>query len=221
MLLAVDTSTPRTGLALYDGARVAGVLVWDHPARQTGSLAPAAAELLARAGLSVRDLAALGVALGPGSFTGLRVGLAFVKGLAYARQIPLVGVPTLDATAAAQPPRDLPLAAALPAGRGRLAVAWYEVREGRWQARGPARVMTAEELAGAIEQPTLVCGEFTAEQRALLARGPAILPPPALAERRPEVLAMLAWERWQARPGGDDPSALAPIYLHIAEPLPA
>ena len=62
------------------------------------------------------------MALGPGSFTSLRVGLAFVKGLALARHLPIIGIPTLDVVAAAQEVRDLPLAAVLQAGRGRFSL---------------------------------------------------------------------------------------------------
>ena len=97
MLLAVDTSTAQLGLALYDGATVAAELTWTSRARHTVELAPALSGLMSRVGLSMSDLSALAVALGPGSFTSLRVGLAFVKGLALARKLPIIGVPTLDA----------------------------------------------------------------------------------------------------------------------------
>ena len=59
--------------------------------------------------------------LGPGSFTGLRIGLALAKGMALARHLPVIGVPTLDILAAAQPVREENLVAILLAGRGRLA----------------------------------------------------------------------------------------------------
>ncbi len=118
MLLAVDTSTAQLGLALYDGAVVIAELTWTSRARHTVELAPALSGLLDRTGISIKDLAALGVAIGPGSFTSLRVGLAFVKGLALARHLPVIGVPTLDTVAASMPVQDIPLAAVLQAGRG-------------------------------------------------------------------------------------------------------
>jgi tRNA threonylcarbamoyladenosine biosynthesis protein TsaB len=222
MLLAVDTSTNQMGLALYDGAQVIGEFLWHSRHYHTVELAPAVADLFARSGLKVDAIQALAVALGPGSFTSLRVGLAFVKGLALARHLPIVGIPTLDVVAAAQAMRDLPLAAVLQAGRGRLALNWYEAGDIGWQSKGPAQVTTADELAESIQKPTIVCGELTADERQRLARKRVnvVLPSPAACVRRPAVLAELAWERWQAG-AQDDAASLAPIYLHVADPIPS
>ena len=236
MLLAIDTSTAQIGLALYDGATVPGELVWQSRAHHTEQLAPALAGLLERTGLTIDEVKALGVAIGPGSFTSLRVGLAFVKGLALARHLPLIGIPTLDIVAASVPlsdpylsdmlstgpgqPRNL--AAVLQAGRGRLAVGWYKPAGSGWQAYGPATTMTTEELKKKIRKPVIVCGELTAEDRQRLARKykNVILASPAQCVRRPGILAEIAWNRWRA--GKTDAAAsLAPIYLHVAGGLPA
>jgi tRNA threonylcarbamoyladenosine biosynthesis protein TsaB len=179
-------------------------------------LAPALAGLLARTGLSMGELSALGVAIGPGSFTSLRVGLAFVKGLALAQRLPVIGVPTLDAVAASVPAQSIPLAAVIQAGRGRIAVGWYKAGETGWTAEGPARTTSADELAESIHHPTLVVGELNAEERQRLARKRKniLLASPAQSVRRPALLAEIAWERWQA--GRVDAAAtLAPIYLHV------
>ena len=222
MLLAIDTSTKQMGLALYDGAQVIGELLWHSRHYHTVELAPAVAELLTRSGLKIDAVQALGVALGPGSFTSLRVGLAFVKGLALARHLPIIGIPTLDVVAAAQEVRDLPLAAVLQAGRGRLALTWYEAGETGWQTKGTASVTTVDELADSIHKPAIVCGELTADERQRLARKRVnvVLPSPAACVRRPAVLAEMAWERWQAG-AQDDAATLAPIYLHVADPIPS
>lgn len=222
MLLALDTSTAQVGLALYDGTQVIGELFWHSRAHHTSQLAPALVELLARAGVKIDEIKALGVALGPGSFTSLRVGLALAKGLALARHLPMIGIPTLDILAFSQPVRNVPLAAVLQAGRGRLAVGWYRASENGWQAEGPAAVTTADDLAQSISTPTLVCGELTAEDRQRLARKfkNIILASPARCVCRPGILAEIAWQKWQA--GKVDPAAsLAPIYLHLAGGLPA
>jgi tRNA threonylcarbamoyladenosine biosynthesis protein TsaB len=222
MLLAIDTSTRQMGLALHDGVQVIGELLWHSRHYHTVELAPAVADLLSRSGLKMEAIQALGVALGPGSFTSLRVGLAFVKGLALARHLPIIGVHTLDVVAAAQAVRDMPLAAVLQAGRGRLALAWYEAGENKWVSNGPASVTTADELADNINKPTLVCGELTADERQRLARKRVnvLLASPAACVRRPAILAELAWERWQAG-AQDDAASLAPIYLHVADPIPS
>jgi tRNA threonylcarbamoyladenosine biosynthesis protein TsaB len=184
-------------------------------------LAPAVAEALQRCGLNASALRALGVAIGPGSFTGVRIGLALAKGMALAQHIPLVGIPTLDVIAAAQPVQDIPLAAVLQAGRGRLAVRWYRAEAGAWQPQGTFEVLDALTLAERVQQPTQVCGELTEEERQILGRKRklVVLPSPAHSLRRAGFLAELAWRRWQAGQV-DDPVTLAPIYLHIGEPIP-
>lgn len=222
MLLAVDTSTVQIGLALYDGVQIGAETLWRSRHHHTAELAPAVAALLARTGTRATDLEVLGVALGPGSFTSLRVGLAFVKGLALARGLPVAGIPTLDIVAAAQPVQEVPLAAVLQAGRGRLAVGWYAPGEDGWQAQGAPELTTADELAERITRPTLVCGELTAEERGRLARKRVnvLLASPVAGLRRPSVLALLAWERWQSGEA-DQVAALAPVYLHAADPIPS
>ncbi len=222
MLLAIDTSTAQIGLALYDGATVPGELFWQSRAHHTEQLAPALAGLLERVGVTMDSVKALGVAIGPGSFTSLRVGLAFVKGLALARHLPLVGVPTLEIVAASVPLSNRKLAAVLQAGRGRIAVGWYKPTENGWQAEGPALTTTAEELEKKIRKPVVICGELTAEDRQRLARKfkNVRLASPAQCVRRPGILAEIAWDRWQAGKV-DSAAALAPIYLHVAGGLPA
>jgi tRNA threonylcarbamoyladenosine biosynthesis protein TsaB len=221
MLLAVDTSTAQVGLAIYDGSQVISEYAWRSSQRHTVELAPAIFESLKRCGLTMDDIRALGVALGPGSFTSLRVGLSLAKGLALSRHLPLIGIPTLDILAAAQPATRLPLVAVLQAGRSRLAVGWYKSSKNGWQAKVPARVMTLDALMDEIKSPIIVCGELASEERQKLADKVDVhLGSPAQSIRRPAVLAELAWARWQAGQV-DDEARLAPIYLHVAEPIPS
>lgn len=218
MLLAIDTSTRFVGVALYNGAQVLSETVWSSHDYHTVELAPAVEQTLARSGLKVSDLSALAVATGPGSFTGLRIGMALAKGISLARRLPLIGVPTLDILASAQPVMDLPLIAALRAGRGRLAAGRYRAVSGAWEAAGKVELLNAQALSAGISQPTLICGEFTAEERQLLARKRVnvILASPAQSMRRPSYLAELAWARWQSG-DSDDPATLSPFYLQYHE----
>lgn len=220
-LLAVDTSTRQVSLALYDGVQVLSEFIWTSPDFHTVELAPAVANILARTNISPSELGALGVALGPGSFTGLRIGLALAKGLALAQNIPLFGIPTLDALATAQAIQPYPLAAILQAGRGRLAVGWYHEIAGSWKNTGNLEVLTPLDLVERIQSPTVVCGELTDDERRLLSRHKKniMLASPAACVRRASFLAELAWERWQAGQT-DDPASLSPIYLHYNEPIP-
>ncbi len=221
MLLALDTSTRRMGVALYDGTHVLHEMTWASNFHHTVELAPAIDLALSRAGVGAEALTAIGIARGPGSFTSLRTGLALAKGLALARRLPLIGVPSLDFLAAAQPVRHLPLAAVLESGRKRLAVGWYKAERDQWHPVGALELLDVQGLYDRINEPTLICGELNAEARALLKRKRklALLASPALSHRRPGFLAELAWERWQAGQT-DDPVTLAPIYLS-QEDLPS
>ena len=222
MLLAIDTSTRNIGIAVYDGIQVLCENTWTSRDYHTVELAPAIAQTLFRAGIGIQDLKLLAVASGPGTFTGLRIGMAVAKGIALARHIPIIGIPTLDIVAESQPVSPgFTLAAILQAGRGRLAVGWYKVSDGRWVHNPPAEVMDALRLSRLIHEPTIVCGELTEAQQHILARKykNVILASPAHSLRRPAILAELAWKRWQAGEI-DDPATLSPTYLHIGEPIP-
>ena len=223
MLLAVDTSTAQMGLAIYDGSQILSEYAWRSAQgmHHTVELAPAIFESLKRCGLTMEDIQALGVALGPGSFTSLRVGLSLAKGLALSRHLPLIGIPTLDILAAAQPASRLPLVAVLQAGRRRLAVGWYKSSKNGWRTRDSARVVTIDVLADEVQSPVIVCGELTsADRQKLTEKADVHLVSPAGSVRRPAVLAELAWSRWQAGQV-DDQATLAPIYLHVAEAIPS
>lgn len=216
MLLAIDTSTTQTGLAIYDGVQVLTERLWQARSHHSRELAPALIDMLKQSGLTAASLQAVGVAVGPGSFTSLRVGLALAKGLALARGTALLGVPTLDVHAAAIPPAEWKLIAVLQAGRGRLAVGQYRSNLDGWQAVSPPQVMTVEALVASINEDVILCGELTAEERERLGRVQGVrLASPAQSARRPALLAELAWARWQAG-RADSPAVLAPLYLHVA-----
>jgi len=227
MLLAIDTSTRTAGVAVYDGVHVLGEVVWFSQDHHTVELAPVIDLMLSRGGIAASDLKAVAVALGPGSFTGLRIGIALAKGMALGGRLDLVGVPTLDILAAAQPVQEIPLVAVLQAGRGRLAVEWYHVEEAsetvppHWKADGKLQVMDAHALSGKIHMPTFVCGELDADERQVLARKwkNVLLASPAESLRRPSYLAELGWRRWLNRQI-EDPASLSPLYLHIGEAIP-
>jgi tRNA threonylcarbamoyladenosine biosynthesis protein TsaB len=210
--------------------------VWYSKQYHTVELAPALDRLLRVAGQTMDGVEAISVAIGPGSYTALRVGLSLAKGIAVSRGIPIIGIPTLDVLAAAQPEVSMPLAAVLRAGRGRVALGWYKRASssartgslarrngaGMWEARGEVQLTTVDALAKSIEKPTLVAGELTAAERQRLARKKVkvILAAPHLCVRRPSLLAEIGWRRLQSGQV-DDAAALSPMYLHQAEPAPA
>lgn len=221
MLLAVDTSTTTIGIALYDDPSVIAEMQWTTTNHHTVELTTAVEQLMKRSSVKPEQLSLLVVALGPGTFTGLRIGLAFIKGLALALRQPVIGIPTFDYMAAAQPPSENPMAVILPAGRSRLAVGWFSYQDDNWQSTSKPEVMTPEELSEKIAGPTILCGECSAEERQTLGRKwkNALLTSPARSVRHPSMLAEIGWQRWQAGQR-DDPVMLSPIYLHVAGGIP-
>lgn len=209
-VLAIDTSTERAGLAMFDGTRLAE-LSWPAGRTQTTSVPPAIAHLLDSLGLAMSDVGAIAVARGPGTFTGLRVGLAIAKGMVITGERSLLGIDTLAITAAPFTGFGSPVLAVLPAGRQRLVWAVYP---GRGATPVPRNTTLAELTGYLAEHPeTVVVGEMSQEHRAALGGLPVAALSAAAGARRPGVLAELAWERWR-RGDVDDPVSLEPLYLH-------
>lgn len=212
MLLALDTSTSLAGVALYDGT-VRAELTWHAGRNHTTQVLPAAVRLLADQGLAPGDLRAIAVATGPGSYTGLRVGLGVAKGLAVALRLPLVGVCTLDVLAAPWRAAGTPVRPALDAGRGRFATALYEPGADGLTRREPIVGVDLDGLVALARPPLLMTGDLTAAVRdALAAAAPEVrVASPAAGLRRTAVLAELAWERLDQESG--DPAAIDALYL--------
>jgi tRNA threonylcarbamoyladenosine biosynthesis protein TsaB len=215
MLAAFDTATAFASLALHDGLQVRVEHTWESQRRHTVELVPRFVAALEQLGLRAAQLSGLAVTRGPGSFTGLRVGMAVAKGLALAHNLPLIGVPTLDVLAAAQGPDERPLCALLQAGRGRICVAIYRWLDGGWRLQEGPRLTTWPALWGETAGPTLFCGEIDAQGMDMLAAlgERAVLLPSARRLRRAGFLAEIAWQRLR-RGETDDPATLVPIYLH-------
>ena len=221
MLLAIDTATRTYGIALHDGERVVAEQIWRAPGHATSDFPPEVARLMLRVQVAPRDLEGIAVAQGPGSFTGLRIGLALAKGLSFVRRTPLIGVPTHEILAAGLPSRKEPLLALVEAGRGRAAGQMFQWRAGRWQASGEPVVKPWSGWWDSLEQATWVCGEIDADHRAAAeAKRWVTLAEPSQCVRRPAILAELAWGRLsEAGPG--DAAALTPLYIDAPAEMPA
>jgi tRNA threonylcarbamoyladenosine biosynthesis protein TsaB len=212
-LLTIDTASAQGGVALYDG-RALSTRSWPADRSHTTTLLAEIHHLLDAAALGVPDLAAVGVAIGPGAFTGLRVGLGAAKGFHLATGVPLIGISTLEAAALPFAACGVPVVAAVAAGRGRLVWAHYAPRDGRLSEITLPRNGTVNELADEARQTSavLVTGELDTEQAETVACLPTVtLPPAPLRVRQPAALAELGWRRLLAG-ALDDAAALEPIY---------
>ncbi len=234
MLLALDTSTRHASLALTEGDAIRAELTWVVGNNHSVELLRRLEWLLHEQHIEMSQLSAVATAIGPGSFTGVRVAVTVSKTLAFSLKVPLIGVSTLDLIAYSQATAGLPVCALLDAGRGEFYVGRYQaglleqgaaadalaatVREGaglRWQRQGEYQVLGLEELAGQIRQPTLFCGEISAQTQHTLGEwlGALALFVPGLASmRRAGMLAELANQRL-SRGEQDDPLTLEPLYL--------
>jgi len=160
LVLALDTSSPATSCALIEleeGHSRALAEEFVLPPTKAGDVLPDILQTLCtRAGRSFADISGLAVGLGPGSFTGLRVGLASAKGLAYARRWPLVGASSLHALALGAVRslklEDAIVVPALEARRGELFLSAFAVRAGLLKSLSEERVLMAREVAGFLAQ---------------------------------------------------------------------
>jgi tRNA threonylcarbamoyladenosine biosynthesis protein TsaB len=215
MILAIDTATRWTGLALFDGKTIIAEQGWRGTHTQTVELTPAIGTLLAKSELEASDLKAIAVAIGPGSYTSLRVGLAVAKGFSLAHQTPLIGVPTLDIIASSIGLRTGSLLVAVEAGRKRVVAGLYRWQEKKgWQPTEKPIIDTWETLLFHLENPTTFAGEISPEAAKLIraSKKPFYLVPAAASVRRAGYLAEAGWQRW--RKGlVDDAASLAPDYL--------
>jgi tRNA threonylcarbamoyladenosine biosynthesis protein TsaB len=220
MLLALDTATRQASVALYDERGVRAETSWHSADNHSVELMPRVVEMLAQQGVNPADLRGVAVALGPGSFTGLRIGLSVAKGLAVGRGLSLFGIPTLDALAQALIGQRMPLRAVLDIGRGRYVIADYRVGRDQWQRSGKDRLVTVEGVTEGVKERMLFAGEIDqALREAIVERldTAAVLSPPAMQLRRAGYLAELGWARLQ-RGERDDPASLAPVYVHTQAP---
>jgi tRNA threonylcarbamoyladenosine biosynthesis protein TsaB len=213
-LLAIDTSSAQGAIALYDGHSLA-FHSWAAERSHTTTLLTEIHRLLDTASVEVRDLGAVGIATGPGAFTGLRVGFGVAKGFHLATGVPLVGISTLEATALPYATCGLPIVATVGAGRGRLVWAHYAAAPGGLAETRAPRNGTAAELAAEIasESACVIAGELDDEQAtAIAAVEAARIPPRPLRVRHPAALVELLWRRWSAG-RFDDAALLEPVYL--------
>lgn len=213
MLLAMDTATRYASIALRDAVGLRGECTWEATNRHTATLVPRIVSLLDESAVSMDELQAVAVCHGPGSYTGVRIGLSVAKGIATARQLPLIAVSTLDILASAQPPDPRLLIAVFSAGRRRIGYAPYRWQQNHWQVQAPVKLTDWESLIANLEEDCLLVGELDAEALTLLRPlGERVeIPPAARHLRRAGYLADIAWQRWQAGIR-DDALTLTPLY---------
>lgn len=215
MLLAIDTSTAYAGVLLWDDSRPVYSLAWRSTYNHTAQLMPAVRQTLQQASITPRDLEAIAVALGPGGFSALRVGISAAKGLALPWGTPLVGVGTLETEAFPYADTGSLVCPLLNIGRRDMAWACYRKDESGWRKTREEEITPNTELSTTLPTDAIICGEGTLTATPLLhasdTKFPHVMeyPGPSL---RLWALARIASERLQ-RGQIDDTTSLQPLYL--------
>lgn len=243
MLLFIETATELVGAAVGDAGGVVAEASVTGRRRHAETLLPMVAQVVEAAGQSLRELEVIAVDVGPGLFTGLRVGVAAAKGLAQGLGLGLVGVSSLDvlARAARQAGWSGPVVAVVDARRGEVFAARYgplptaapdgRAPEGANGSGGQEllapTVCPPEVLAGELAEdpgggwvgaPVLAVGDGARRYAELLAAVPGLrIAGPMLAAPPPGVGMLLAAERLAAGEAPVAPAALAPRYLRQAD----
>ncbi len=223
MKLAIDTSTEIASIALVQGSEVLAELTWRCGQNHTVQLLLSLANLLDRTKVNLQSAQCIIVAKGPGSFNGLRVGVATAKGLAFSLGIPIIGISTMEAEAYQHAESGLPTCPIYNAGRGEIAAALYQKKRNEWLQLTPEHITTLDALCPRITTKTIFCGEYVPPIAAELKKRlkqKAIIVSSATRLRRASFLAELGQQRLEAG-NLDDVSTLQPIYLRrppITEP---
>lgn len=215
MQLAIDTSTDNASIALVHGDSAIFELTWKCGQNHTVELLPRLSFLLEQHKIEVKEIDAVFVALGPGSFNGIRVGLSTAKGLAVSLGVPVIGVSTLSIQAYSHSLTGLPVCAIFNAGRGEIATATYEMKDGKWNQLTPERITTLDALIQETSNKAVFCGDYIPEIEGQLKSAlgeKAVIPEPSANLRRAVYLAELGnLELKAGKP--QNPATLQPIYL--------
>jgi tRNA threonylcarbamoyladenosine biosynthesis protein TsaB len=221
--LAIDTSTDVAGVALCDGP---SCVARSPSATDLGSLARPGQHgerllglidgVLTRAGWQKRDLELVACSVGPGSFTGVRVGVATAKGIALALGLPIVGVGSLEVMAHAHfagqdaPDADEAAVALLDARKGEVFWAAYAASGALLAGPGHLAAERIAEIAGRVSRPKITF--LGAIARRLSLEPSCVISTPETDRPDPAVLARVAMATFERR-GADDLDALEPVYV--------
>jgi tRNA threonylcarbamoyladenosine biosynthesis protein TsaB len=229
LLLAIDSSSRTGSLAVLRGHYVLAEASWTATG-PGGALHLGYAELLLQShGYRVADLKAVAVAIGPGSFTGIRAGLSLGQGLSSALDVPLVGISTLEALAwqlgCTAKSGDF-ICAVVSAGRGLVHLGLSEVTGSGSFVHRPPSTVSADELCASVaaipSECVIVGGEIEPDlARQIVAARPGLtVANPVTGQRRAAYVAMVGLALLRSRSGSENPGpeSVQPVYLNRENP---
>jgi len=219
IVLALETATMTGGIAIVKDNSLIGEIRTNvkiaHSERLMGSID----WLLKTSDISVNEISAFAISIGPGSFTGLRIGLCTVKGLAYATDKPVIPVPTLDAFARSLPLCSSPLCPMLDARKNEVYTGLYKWKDGECVKVTPERAVNPVDFLKEIKEPTVFAGDGATTYRDLIKdalKENALFLPPSRMYPSAATVAEIAIEK--IRSGFvTDPVSLTPFYIRKSE----
>ncbi len=221
LILAFETSAKAAGVALHDGTKLLAECYQNTGLTHSQTLMVMAEDALKQCGLKPRDVTAVAVAAGPGSFTGVRIGVAAAKGFAWGAQIPCYGVSTLEAMAKNLGVFDGVVCAVMDARRNQVYNGLFRVEKGVYTPICPDRAIALADLEqelAQIVQPIYLVGDGSyLTYNSLSEKIPnLILPAEHQLHQRAAGVALAALEKINAGECGDA-AALEPNYLRLSQ----
>ena len=217
--LGIETATSIASVGIVDGDRLCAACALPMPGSHARTVVPLIDRALAEAGMALHDLDVLAVSIGPGSFTGLRIGLSVAKGLALAARLPVIGVPTLEAYVHHAGPRPGTVSPVLDARKGEVYAAAFRWRGPEVELVSAARAVPPERWAASLRPPCTLIGDgvdaYPACWRRTLGDASEMI---RLADLPPSgaAVARLGLTRLHAA-GADDLATLEPSYCRASE----
>lgn len=218
MLLAIDTSSLVLSCAVMDGDRLVAEWTVQRKLTHSEQLIPHMDALLREAGIEKKDITAVACAAGPGSFTGLRIGLATAKVIARIWQVPLIAVDTLEGLAWNMAGADAFILPLEDAQRGNVYAALYGAFEHMWLEAPEAAAPVDAVIGVAVRHggTVIAVGECADKYKEKLLAAGIRLAPPQNRCCRAGSIAAAAWAKWQ-RGETADPMTLVPNYIRRSE----
>ena len=221
LILAFETSAKAASVALTENGKLLGESYQNTGLTHSQTLMVMAEDLLKQCGKTVSDLTAVAVAEGPGSFTGVRIGVAAAKGLSWGAQLPCYGISTLEAMAVSLGAYQGYVCACMDARRNQVYNALFYVNQGKPERVCPDRAIALSELSGelkSLEGPIFLVGDGSSlTHKTLSGEIPAlVLPPEHRMHQRAVGVALLAEAKAAAGESGDG-AALQPNYLRLSQ----
>ena len=223
MLLSLNTSTPQFGLALLneDGTILAEYFISKE--KGFGSLMPTLDFFISKLNADIHDLKAVVVAIGPGSFTGLRVGISAAKGLCHGLDIPIIGISSLKALASQVLYSDLPITPVLYSRKNELYTARFTKKKDHNLIRNlPDTTVKLDNLASVFDKPSIFIGNDFSNQGLVLKKAlgsQVYLSPAHYWHLKASAVGVLGLGRFHNH-DFDDPQNIEPLYLRPSDIRP-